>query len=279
MLIKCWGARGSTPVSGRRYLKYGGNTTCIELRTIDDEIVVIDAGTGIIGLGDTLLDEKRHEYSILFTHPHWDHVLGFPFFKPIYQEHTLINMYGCPLTQDTVKQMVSGTMAQPHFPVNFDDVKCNISYFGACEHSFSIGSVHITPIMLSHPGRGIGYKFVEDGKSFVFLTDNELTHQHWGGLEYQCYVEFAKDADLLFHDAEYTTEEYNARKTWGHSVYSDALRLALDAKVSKLGLFHHNHDRSDIGIDGLVQHCHEIVSEEEAVLECFAVSEGMEIVL
>lgn len=99
MIIRCWGARGSTPVSGREYLRYGGSTTCIELRTKDDEIIIIDAGSGIRKLGNRLLKENRNEYSILFTHAHWDHVLGFPFFKPVYVKGTRISVFGCPFAQ------------------------------------------------------------------------------------------------------------------------------------------------------------------------------------
>ena len=130
MIIRCWGARGSIPVSGKEYLKYGGSTTCLELRTKDDEIIIIDAGSGIRKLGNNLLDENRYEYSILFTHAHWDHVLGLPFFKPIYVEGTHINVFGCPFTQESVEQMISRTMAHPNFPVNFEEVKSHMKLTG-----------------------------------------------------------------------------------------------------------------------------------------------------
>jgi phosphoribosyl 1,2-cyclic phosphodiesterase len=279
MIIRCWGTRGSTPVSGEEHIKYGGNTTCLELRTSDDEMIIIDAGTGIIKLGNALMDQGLHKFSILFTHSHWDHVLGFPFFKPAYFRDTQIDMFGCPFVQETVKRIVSGTMNPPYFPVDFEDISCEISYHGACENSFSIGSAHITPIKLSHPDGGIGYKIVEDNKSFVFLTDNELTYKHPTGLDYQSYVDFSRNSDLLFHDADYTPEEYQARRAWGHSVYSDALRLALDAEVNRFGLVHHNYERPDAEIDSMVDHCHKIIEDEGATLECFAVSEGMEMVL
>jgi len=279
MIIRCWGARGSTPVSGREYLRYGGSTTCIELRTKHDEIIIIDAGSGIRKLGSRLLEENRNEYSILFTHAHWDHVLGFPFFKPIYVKGTRITVFGCPFAQGSVKQMISQTMVHPNFPVNLEDVKSEISYRGACKNSFSINSVLVTPIFLSHPGQGTGYKFIEDNKSFVFLTDNELTFKHPGGLDYQDYVNFSSDADLLIHDAEFTEEEYEKTRSWGHSVYKDALRLALEARVGKFGLFHHNQDRTDIALDAIVQDCQHIIKDNKASLECFAVYEGMEIKL
>ena len=277
MIIRCWGARGSIPVSGAEYLKYGGNTTCIEVRTKDDQVIIIDAGSGIRKLGNKLLNENRYEYSLIFTHAHWDHILGFPFFKPIYIKGTHINMFGCPFTQESVRQMISRTMARPNFPVNFENVKGEFSYHGACDNSFAIKSLRVTPILLSHPNQGIGYKFVEDDKSFVFLTDNELTFKHAGGLDYQDYLHFSSNADLLMHDAEFTEEEYKTTKAWGHSVYTDALKLALEAQAKKFGLFHHNQERTDKALDEMVQNCQQIIKANNASLECFAAYEGMEV--
>jgi len=137
----------------------------------------------------------------------------------------------------------------------------------------------IIPIFLSHPGQGIGFKFVEDDKCFVFLTDNELTFKHLGGLDYYDYLDFASNADLLFHDAEYTEEEYKQTKTWGHSVYTDALKLALEARARRFGLFHHNQERTDLAIDILVQHCIDVAGKNDTRLDCFGVCEEMEIKL
>jgi phosphoribosyl 1,2-cyclic phosphodiesterase len=277
MIIRCWGARGSIPVSGKEYLKYGGSTTCLEVRTNNDDIIIVDAGSGIRKLGNKLLSEGRYKYSILFTHSHWDHLIGFPFFKPLYVDGTHINLYGCPRTQKSIKEMVSRVMIRPNFPVNFENIKSGVSFHGACQDSFHIESMMITPIFLSHPGQGIGFKFVEDNKFFVFLTDNEITFKHPGGLDYYDYLRFTQNADLLFHDAEYTEEEYEQTEAWGHTVYTDALKLALEAEVGKFGLFHHNQERTDPAIDGMVQHCVEIAGKSNVELDCFAVREEMEI--
>jgi ribonuclease BN (tRNA processing enzyme) len=129
----------------------------------------------------------------------------------------------------------------------------------------------------SHPNEGVGYRITEDGKSFVFLTDNELTYRHNGGHDYAAYLKFSRNTDLLIHDAEYTETDYKKTRTWGHSVYTDALRLAMDAKVKRFGLFHHNQDRSDRGVDRMVQECRRIVAKQDQPLECFALSQGMEI--
>jgi ribonuclease BN (tRNA processing enzyme) len=128
---------------------------------------------------------------------------------------THINIYGCPRTQESIKEMVSRVMTRPNFPINFENIKSGVSFHGACEGSFQIKSVMITPIFLSHPGQGIGFKFIEDDKCFVFLTDNEITFKHPGGLDYCDYLDFTQNADLLFHDAEYTEEEYEQKKLGG----------------------------------------------------------------
>jgi ribonuclease BN (tRNA processing enzyme) len=189
-------------------------------------------------------------------------------------------MYGCPFAQASVKGMISKIMSPPNFPVRFEDIRADIVYHEACEEPFVIKSMSISPIPLSHPNQGVGYKFTEGGKSFVFLTDNELTFKHPGGVDFQDYRDFSAGADLLVHDAEFTEEEYNKRtKTWGHSVYRDALRLALEARVRKFGLFHHNQERSDEGVDEIVADCRKIVSSSNEKLECFAVHQGLEIEL
>jgi phosphoribosyl 1,2-cyclic phosphodiesterase len=277
MLIRCWGARGSIPVSGPEYLKYGGDTTCLEIRTADDAIVIVDAGSGIRRLGNRLLAEKKFEYSLLLTHSHWDHILGFPFFKPIYRKETSIHIYGCPFNEESVKEMIAKIMSTPNFPVDYHSVQARISYQESCRSSFAVRSLTIDSIRTSHPNSGIGYKFSENGKTFVFLTDNELTYQHPGGLAFGDYVRFAAGADLLFHDSEFTEDEYRAKKTWGHSTYRAALQLALDAGVKKFGLFHHNQERTDAAIDKIVEDCRRFAAAQKSSLNCFAVQEGTEI--
>jgi ribonuclease BN (tRNA processing enzyme) len=264
------------PVSGAEYLKYGGDTPCIEIRTPSDDIIIIDAGSGIRRLGKRLMAEKRYAFSMLFTHAHWDHLIGFPFFKPIYSKKTKITMYGCPYLEESVKHMISRIMSPPNFPVDFDDIHADILYHDACGTAFSIRSLQVTSIPISHPNGGVGYKFQENGKTFVFLTDNELSFKHPGGLDYQDYVTFSQGADLLIHDAEFMEKDYKKARTWGHSVYKDTLRLALDAGVKKLGLYHHNQDRTDDDIDNIVADCREMIGKASSCLDCFAVYQDME---
>lgn len=280
MFIRCWGSRGSIPVSGKNYLKYGGNTTCIEIRTKNDDIFIIDAGSGIRELGNLLLEEGFYKYTLILTHAHWDHIVGFPFFKPIYSLKTKIDIWGCPFAQFSLKETLSRIMAAPNFPVNFDAIEAKLSYQDTCFENYSLNSMTITPIALSHPNQGNGYKFTDDnGKSFVFLTDNELGFRHEGGLDFNNYVDFCRGADLLIHDAEYSDEEYKKRRGWGHSTYKDALKLALEAQVKILGLFHHNQERFDEQIDLMVDNCSNELAKQGADLNCFAVKQGTEIML
>ncbi len=275
MRITRWGARGSIPISGKEYLKYGGDTTCIEIRTKDDDLIIIDAGTGMRKLGNKLLASNKQTIHLLFTHAHWDHLMGFPFFKPIYMKGTRISMYGCPYAQNSVKDILSKSMAAPYFPVDFGQLQAEITSHGVCEETFSVGSIQIRPIQLNHPNRGMGYRFTEDGKSFVFLTDNELTLSHDGGEAYEDYVRFSAGADLLIHDAEYTEKQYTVTKGWGHSVYTDALRLAMDAQVGQFGLFHHNQERTDEELDRMVADCANIVKSGNKNISCFAAQPEM----
>jgi len=279
MIFRCWGSRGSIPVSGKEYIKYGGDTTCIEIRTKDDDIIIVDAGSGIRRLGNDLIARNRYEYNMIFTHAHWDHLMGFPFFRPLYKSETRLKMLGCPFAHASIKEMISRVMTSPNFPVDYEDLRAEIVYEPACESTFSVGPMRVIPISLSHPNWGNGYKFIEDGRSLVFLTDNELTLKHPGGLDFEDYLRFCTGATLLIHDAEYTEEDYKSTRGWGHSKYVDALRLAMEAGVEQFGLFHHNQDRHDKDVDRIVEDCRKIIARNHSSLQCFAVSQDMEIEL
>jgi phosphoribosyl 1,2-cyclic phosphodiesterase len=270
MHITCWGSRGSIPVSGKEFVKYGGDTTCIEIRTKDDDIIVVDAGTGIRRLGNFLVEEKRYSYNLIFTHAHWDHMIGFTSFKPLFMDKTELTVYRCPFPEEYIENMLANLMKPPNFPVRYSDLRATIKYVDSCPETFWIGSVTVESIPLSHPDGGCGYKFSEGGRSFVFLTDNELGYPHPGGRTRDEYLEFCKDADLLFHDAEYTPEEYRIKKGWGHSLYTDVIDMAIDAGVKNLGLFHINSERSDDDMDRIVDSCRELIVKRNSGMKCFA---------
>ena len=276
MIIKIWGSRGSIPVSGKDYLKYGGDTTCVDIRTKSGDIIIIDAGTGIRRLGNQLVDEKRFDLHFIFTHAHWDHLMGFPFFKPLYFKRSTIRMHPCPFHSKFVETILSRIMTPPNFPVKYSDITAQLVYTEACPTEFEIGSVKVIPIALSHPNGGSGYKFIEDNKTFVFLTDNELGHIHPGGVPFEDYLNFCSKADLLIHDAEFTPEEYHTHMDWGHSAYTDALDLAQQARVKKLGLFHINRERTDKEMDKIVKDCRNRIAAKGSNLACVGVACDME---
>jgi phosphoribosyl 1,2-cyclic phosphodiesterase len=272
MIIRCWGSRGSIPVSGAEYVKYGGDTTCLELRSADDEILIIDAGSGIRRLGNLLVDERRYDFTMLFTHTHWDHILGFPFFKPVFFKKSKISIQGCPFSDESLRERLKVVMHAPYFPVDFGVLPSQIEFGDACSKTFNARGFEITPIPLSHPNKGQGYRITENGRTMVFLTDNELTFRHDGGLERSDYVEFCRGADMLIHDAEFTREEYeNRTKGWGHSYWESVLEAAMDAGVKRFGLYHHNQDRTDTALDEIVGECRRIITERGLHMECFAV--------
>ena len=279
MKVKFWGARGSITVCGKDHLKYGGDTTCVEIRSKNNDLIIIDAGTGIRHLGKRLIEEKRTSFDMLFTHSHWDHIMGFPFFGPIYRKSSNIILRGCSFCAESVKEVLAKTMRPPGFPVKFEEISASFKFKEISAEKFEIGGIKITPIELSHPNFGLGYRFEEDGKSFVFLTDNELGFSHPGARSFDDYVNFCKDADLLVHDGEYTEEEYPKKKTWGHSTNKQALDLAIKAKVKTLGFTHHNQDRIDIQVDEMLDSCKKDVRAKNLNLECFSVQVGQEIEL
>ncbi len=287
MYIRCWGSRGSIPVSGREYTKYGGDTSCLEIRSKEGDLIIVDAGTGIRLLGDKLLLEKNDNFDMLFTHAHWDHLMGFPFFKPLFKKGTTIFIHSCLFNKPSARTIFDGLMERPYFPVQLKDkdIRAKIIFRKTPSTPFKIGSISIHQIALSHPkDGGYGFRFEEDGKSFVFLTDNELGHVHKGGLAFNDYLEFCKGVDLLIHDAEYEDQEYRqilktSEEPWGHSVLSDTVRLAVEADVKQLGLFHLNAMRTDERVDVMVKNAKEIIARKKKKMKCFAVGSSFETTL
>lgn len=277
MKITCWGSRGSIPVCGPEYIKYGGNTTCLEIVPQSGETIIVDAGTGIRRLGNKLLKNNIPTVHLLFTHAHWDHIMGLPFFKPLHIANKTINIYHCPYHTRFVDRMLSDLMRPPYFPVPCMGSKANIIFIDKGRRPFDIGSLKIETIPLSHPNGGSGYKFTENDKSFVFLTDNELGYPHNGGKTFEEYGHFTKGVDLLIHDAEYLSDEYTARTGWGHSRYTDAVDLAIKAGVHSLGLFHINQDRSDQQMDALVKKARDAITARNQTTRCFGMSTDWQI--
>ena len=282
MKIRIWGCRGSITTPGLTTLRYGGNTTCVEIRSKRGQVIIIDAGSGARNLGRALSQEKDvSQIRFFFTHSHWDHLVGFPFFRPAYLDYFSITLCSGSHAQDSIKKYLTHQMEAPYFPVDFNLLKAKFDFH--CQRpNMEPGNCHlegleVCPVPLNHPNGGYGYKFIEGDKTFVFITDNELDFPHAGGLSRGEYIEFCRGADLLLHDAQYTEEEYKSTRGWGHSTIDQATDLAIEARVKSLGLFHHDPDHTDDLINRELEFSQERIYRKASTVECFATAEGMEI--
>ncbi len=278
MKIKVWGSRGTLPTPGSGTLKYGGNTTCIEIKNQHGFRTIVDAGSGIRLLGKEILSDKScDEMCLVLTHSHWDHLMGFPFFVPAYFSKYKISVCGVASAKNYMKQSLARQLEAPYFPVDFEQLKAQFSFECSCPGNGFCKRIITETISLNHPNGGFGYKFTENNKVFVFLTDNELRGNHEGGKSFEEYVEFCKGADVLFHDAQYTDKDYEKTIGWGHSTFNQAVELALKAEVKELGFFHHDPDRTDEDLDSIIEKHRNSLSQKGSSLKLYGVFEGMEI--
>jgi len=277
MKVKFWGSRGSIPVPDRRMIKYGGNTTSLEV-ILNNRILIIDSGTGIRKLGEELMRREIFDMDIFLTHSHWDHIQGFPFFSPIYSERTRINIFGRSSSYKPLKDILSHQMSYEYFPVSFSDLKSTINFLGASGNQFEIDNHRIKLIQTNHPVFTTGLRIEKDNKSFVFITDNELLCEE-AKTSMDEFVKFCHQADYLIHDAQFTEEEYKKRKGWGHSTFKQAIMLAHHSEVKRLGFFHHDPNRKDGELEKIVQKSERLCREKGYRFTIFAVREITQIEL
>lgn len=278
MKIRFWGTRGSTPVPGKETTIYGGNTTCVEIRLDSGKTIIIDAGTGIRSLGNKIMEEGRsRDIYLLITHIHWDHILGFPFFNPIYDPSIKIFIDGNYNCLKGLKNTFDNKMGDGFFPISFKELSADINYLGQLAmNELEVDDMVIDSIPLHHPQGGMGLRFREGDRSFVFITDNELSGEPWEGRKPENYEKFSRNADILVHDAQYTPEEINNRMGWGHSDYEAACTLAKKAGVKKLILFHHDPNRTDSQLKDVEEMCLKKAEKENSPVEIMAAREGSE---
>ncbi len=281
MKIKFWGTRGSIPAAGQDTVKYGGNTTCLEIRLDGQEIIIIDAGTGIRKLGQNLLAEldqnpgnRITQINVLFTHFHWDHIQGFPFFRPFMNDKFKFIIYGHSDKALDMRQTLASQIRPPFLPFLFEHLKAPLEFNEIDNEPISIGKAKIYSIATNHPNSAIGYKIIERNRKFVFLTDNEL-YPPKEVTPYDAFVEFSDGADLLVHDSQWDDEEVKKYPTWGHSSHSQVIELALKANVKTIALFHHDPYHSDEFIDSLVKEAKTKLRKNKSKIKCFAAKEGM----
>jgi phosphoribosyl 1,2-cyclic phosphodiesterase/CheY-like chemotaxis protein len=279
--IRFWGVRGSIPTASREMVGYGGNTPCVEVRVSGiEDIFIWDGGTGLRELGRSLrgLGAVVRGY-LCFSHFHWDHIQGLPFFEPAYMAGNTFTLVGPAQPTADLLQILSGQMASVYFPVGLEQLGAKLSFQEIGEGALAVGGVHFDTLSSLHPGRALLYRLSHGEKRVVYATDNELPI-NWkaaGGSaahEVNRFLQFFADADLLIHDAQYTPEELERRRGWGHSAWPDVLDLAVAAGVKQLVLFHHDPDHSDSFLDGVHAAVQERVAATGAPITCGLAREG-----
>jgi len=269
MKIRFWGVRGSIASPGPKTVRYGGNTTCIEVRTDDNELIILDAGTGIFPLSQTLLAELPVTANVLITHSHWDHIQGLPFFIPNFIPGNTLRLHGGfdPVSGKGIEQVMSVQLQYSYFPVREAEMKARIEYVTlAPEQSIQIGSATVTPYLLNHPVIDFGYRIESNGKSVFFTGDHEPPYNIYeqgddGYAEYQVFVdekakaieEAIRGVDVFIADSAYTDAEYLTKKGWGHGTFSSSIAIAHAAGAKVLFCTHHEPTRSDDALEAAFQ--------------------------
>lgn len=243
LAVKFWGVRGSIACPSPEHVVYGGNTSCLEIFA-GDQRIILDAGTGIRGLGQQFVRDGVKKGTLLLTHTHWDHINGFPFFAPMFMPKHEFKIYAGHLTKTGgIESVLSSQMANPLFPVPLEALQANISFndFEAGESWDQGGGVKIVTMPLNHPNGATGYRIEHGGQSIVYVTDTE----HVIGKPDQRVLKLIDGADLVIYDCTYTDIEFPPKIGWGHSTWEEGVRLCKMANVGQLAIFHHDPDHDD----------------------------------
>lgn len=265
MKIRFWGVRGSIASPGPKTVRYGGNTTCIEIRTDNNELIILDAGTGIFPLSQTLFGELPLTANVLLSHAHWDHIQGLPFFIPNFIPGNTLRLHGAfdPVSGNGVEQVMSVQLQYSYFPVREAELKARMEYVTLTPgQSVRVGSATVTPHLLNHPVINFGYRIECAGKSVFFTGDHEPPYNIFdkadeGYAEYQQFVDEKAQAiaqgmqgvDVLIADSSYTAQEYQAKLGWGHGTFDSSIDYARNAGVRMLFCTHHEPTRSDDALE------------------------------
>jgi phosphoribosyl 1,2-cyclic phosphodiesterase len=281
MLVRFWGVRGSTPTPQSENMRYGGNTSCVEVR-VDQQIYVFDCGTGFRNLGKQLSQEQatlnanngRTEHPInahiFLSHFHWDHIQGIPFFSPLYGDRNNSFVFHSSSRTRGLQKALEEQMTDPYFPVNMNEMAARRQFSNIDEGRIQFDHCTVHSKWLNHPQGCLGFRMEAEGKVLVYATDNEPGHAIFD----KNVRQLAEGADVLIYDAQYLPDEYAARKQgWGHSHWREAVNIVMESGVKELILFHHDPDHSDSCIDSVVTQARNYYPKVRAA------SEGMEMVL
>ena len=288
--VRIWGVRGSIPCPGINTVLYGGNTSCLEIRA-DEKLVIVDLGTGVKPLGDWLLANELKkgpiDVDVFISHTHWDHIMGFPMFTPIFVPGTKIRIRGPVSYEDeTLEQIIGAQLSYRYWPVRVDELAARIEYAQIKETSMDLGDgLWVTTKYLNHPILCLGYRFEYKGKSIVTAYDNEPFRnlfptdpddpsydedtaregEEAAIDENKKILQFFQDADILIHDTQYTAAEYEKHLGWGHSSFEHAINCAIESNVKKLVFFHHDPNRTDVQLKNLEQNYQEHITGNSAM--------------
>jgi phosphoribosyl 1,2-cyclic phosphodiesterase len=254
MRVRIWGCRGSLPTPGAATVRYGGNTSCVEVMLENDAVLVLDAGSGIRPLGLDLRKRRIRRAHVLLTHLHLDHIEGLRFFAPLFDEDATLEIWGPPSPVFSLRERLVRSFSPPLFPIDLRRVPARISFHDVPREPWAIAGATISAALVSHPGPTLGYRVVANGSCLAYLPDHEPALA--GALartprEWISGSSVAEDADLLLHDAQFAEDEYAERIGWGHSSVRDAVAFARAAGSRSLVLFHHDPSRSDAALQEL----------------------------
>ena len=294
--LRFWGVRGSYSAPFETHLGVGGNTSCVEFRE-DDHVLLCDAGTGLVNFGNQMMKQSEiRKLNIILTHYHWDHICGLPFFVPAFVPDWDISIFGPGQSAKDIEEFVSAQMQAPFFPVGTETWLAKINYIKPPEnHQLEFGPIKVSYTNVHHPGTTYGYRIHIAGKTVMYISDNECLYldksinQRSGELseeelelyevmrkeEYDSELELLSNTDIVIHDAQYTPDDYQAKRGWGHSCYIDTVNTAIEAGVKELYLYHHDPNYDDKKLESIYQHCLEIIRERNSSMKCHLAREGL----
>jgi phosphoribosyl 1,2-cyclic phosphodiesterase len=286
--VKFWGTRGSIPTPGHKTRRYGGNTSCVEVR-IDDTLFICDGGTGLRELGVDLLSRTdRVTAHLLFSHTHWDHIQGFPFFVPAYAPSSTLHVYDVSRNDDRIQRLLLGQMKSEYFPVSFTALGSTIQFANLDTGEKTIDGTLVGHLEQTHPGRSFAFSFIKNGHKIVYATDSELDQLVLNAEESarnpdvlrklpEELVRFVADADLLIADGQYTDAEYPKKIGWGHARATTTVDLAVQAGVKQLAVYHHDPMHTDELIDDAIETCRQRMTSFGANVVVLGAREGLEL--
>ncbi|MFO7894520.1 MAG: MBL fold metallo-hydrolase [Longimicrobiales bacterium] len=279
----CWGTRGSIPSPGPATARFGGNTSCLEIRTDDDRCHIFDAGTGIRVLGNRLVQEDGPTTVNLFvTHFHWDHIQGIPFFDPLHAEGSFIRIHAARQGDLDIETLLKAQMGPVYFPVPYEALAADLSFEHLSGEPWRDNGTEVAAYRARHAAYTYGYRITTGASAVAYIPDNELVGSSYpvdGPDWYPGLLDFLDGVDLLFHDAMFTEEEYPSVEGWGHSTFKQAVELAEDAGVKRLYFFHHAPERTDAELLNILDRMREDVDRRGSGLELGVAAEGEELLV